>query len=412
MITAMMSIQEAMDTLVKAGRGFQNNEEILPLQECLGRFLAQNILCKKPLPAFDNSAMDGYAACVQDEGKRVRIIHSVFAGDCEEREIRSGECVKIMTGAKMPKNANCVIPFEEIEGGLGAQGDIVLPKTLKEGANIRKMGEEAHLDSKLLSRGEALDEYHLTLLASQGIAYTKVFESLKINVLSGGNELKEPWESSHSYQTYNSNTTMILATLKSFGFCGSYGGVLPDKKEILTQALQKPYDVILTTGGASRGEADWMRVVLQECGAQMLIDGIKIKPGKPTMVARLGEKFIVALPGNPLAAAVLLRLLILPFLRQISGASKYHPQYLLLKNCDSFKLKSRMNAMLGDITSNGFYLTQKGKYNSGEILPLLKSNALAIFDEQSTEIPLGREIKVLPYQMLWSEEKSDIINHL
>ncbi|MDE5603522.1 MAG: molybdopterin molybdotransferase MoeA [Helicobacter sp.] len=406
-----LTLQEAIEVLDNAKKSFLPNEEFLPLQECLGRFLAQNILCKKSLPAFDNSAMDGYAVNTADGGNKVRISKSIFAGDIQEITLNQGECVKIMTGAKIPKNANCVIPFENIEGGLKAENFILLPKNLEANANIRKMGEEISLDSKLLNRGEALDENNLALLASQGIAYVKVFESLKISIFSGGNELKEPWEFSHSHQIYNSNATMILSTLQSFNLQAHYGGILPDKKEVLIQTLQKPYDIIFTTGGASKGEADFMYESLKKCGAEILINGIQIKPGKPIMVAKLGEKFIIALPGNPLAAAVLLRFLIIPFLRRLSGANKYYPQTLPLKNCDSFKLKSRMNAMLGNIQNDGFYLTQKGKYNSGEILPLLKSNAIAIFDENCTEIQQGKEIKILPYKMLFSEKKCDIINH-
>ena len=406
-----LTLQEAINLLNKAGENFSLNEEFLPLQECLGRFLAQDILCKKPLPAFDNSAMDGYAVNTADEGNKVKILQSVFAGDMQETTLNKNECVKIMTGAKIPKNANCVIPFEKIQEGLNAKDFIVLPKNLEIGANIRKIGEEVSLDSKLLSRGEMLDEYDLAILASQGIAYTKVLESLKIGVFSGGDELKEPWEFSNAYQIHNSNTTMILATLRSFGFYGNYGGILRDKKELLINTLQKPYDVIFTTGGASKGEADFMYESLKECGAEILINGIQIKPGKPIMVAKLKNKFLIALPGNPLGAAVLLRFLIIPFLRQLSGANTYYPQYILLKNSNAFKLKSRMNAMLGEIGSSGFYLTQGGKYNSGEILPLTKSNSIAIFDEHCTEIELGREIKVLPYSILWSKEKCDIINH-
>ena len=110
-----LTLQEAINLLNKAGENFSLNEEFLPLQECLGRFLAQDILCKKPLPAFDNSAMDGYAVNTADEGNKVKILQSVFAGDMQETTLNKNECVKIMTGAKIPKNANCVIPFEKIQ---------------------------------------------------------------------------------------------------------------------------------------------------------------------------------------------------------------------------------------------------------------------------------------------------------
>ncbi|MDE5591655.1 MAG: molybdopterin molybdenumtransferase MoeA, partial [Helicobacter sp.] len=205
--------------------------------------------------------------------------------------------------------------------------------------------------------------------------------------------------------------TMILSTLQKFGFFATYGGILEDKKEILKQTLQSPYDVIFTTGGASKGEADFMRMVLEESGAKMLVNGIKIKPGKPTMVAKLGEKFIIALPGNPLSAGVLLRLLVLPFLRQISGAKSHYPQVLEIKNANFMKLNNRAEVMLGRIGEHGFCLTKEGKYNSGEILPLAQSNAIALFDESCKEVEKGANVKILPYETLWGDSVCDIANH-
>lgn len=188
-----------------------------------------------------------------------------------------------------------------------------MPRRISKGANIRKCGEEVARDSVLLEKGATLSADSLTLLATQGISYVKVFAPLKINVFASGDELKEIWEQADSYQIYNSNSTMIQAILKSYGFGSHYGGILSDNQNVIKRALESPSDVIFTSGGASKGEADFIREVLEQSGAQMVLSGVQIKPGKPIMVAKLDSKFIVALPGNPLAGAVLLRLLIVPF---------------------------------------------------------------------------------------------------
>ncbi len=406
----VISLQEAIKVLQNAAKGFEREREFLGLLESQGRFLAQEIFCQKALPSFDNAAMDGYAIRAEDVGREARIIASIFAGDCKEVDLGKGECAKIMTGAKMPKNADIVVPFEEIVGGLNCQESIVIPQGFKEGANIRKCGEEVAVDSGLFEVGEEISENVLALLASQGISYVSVFRELRIGVFAGGNELREPWEMAEDYQIYNSNTMMILATLKRFGFKASYGGISKDNKADLLQILHAPFDVIFTTGGASKGEADFMREVLAEAGAEILISGVKIKPGKPIMVARLRGKFIIALPGNPLAGAVLLRFLILPFLRNLAGANAHFPQALKVKNIESFSLKNRMDAMLGSLSAEGFLLTQKGKYTSGQILPLFQSNAISLFGEECLEVGAREWIKVLPYSMLWGKVECDYIN--
>ena len=406
-----VTLQKAISILQDAARGFKRNKEILPILEAYGRFLAQEVFCKKALPSFDNAAMDGYAIRKEDIGRRVKIKTTIFAGDCSEVELAQGECAKITTGARLPRGADIVIPFEEIVGGFNHQESIEIPKKeFKMGANIRKYGEEITLNANLFGVGEEVCENVLAILASQGVSYVEVFRGLKIGVFASGNELKEPWENAREHQIYNSNATMILAMLKSFGFWGSYGGILKDDKQKILEILELPFDVIFTTGGASKGEADFMREVLEEVGAEILIAGVQIKPGKPIMVARMDSKFIIALPGNPLAGAILLRFLIVPFLKNLAGAKKHFPQAIRVKNKETFQLKKRMDAMLGDLGVEGFCITQNGKYTSGQILPLFESSAIALFGEECTEVKEGDFIKVLPYKMLWGEVECDYIN--
>lgn len=384
--------------------------ELLPLTLCLGRTLGEEIFCQKALPAFSNAAMDGYAIRLKDAEKCVKIKATLFAGDKSDLILQEGECIKIMTGAKIPQGTQAVIPYEEIPEGLNAKEFITLPKHLKENANIRLCGEEIQKGERIFTQGEELSENHLALLASQGISYIKVYQLPKIGIFSSGEELKEPWQQSQDYEIFNSNTTMIQATLEQFGFKSHYGGVLKDNKKEILAALDTPYDIIFTSGGASEGEADFMMTCLKECQAEILVQGIQIKPGKPIKIARLHHKIFIILPGNPLALSVLLRFLILPFLKHLSGTKAHYPVPLWVKNKEAFTLKSRTNAMLGYLDTQGFKLTQKGKYTSGQISPLFLSNALAIFDESCATISEDEDIKVLPYNALWSIQKTDYIN--
>ena len=404
------SLREAIESLQNAAQGFYRQAEIVPLLNAQDRVLAEAVYAQKALPCFDNSAMDGYALKASDAGKTLHIKTSIFAGDCTQVALENLECAKIMTGAKVPSGADCVVPFEEVEGGFENTTQIYAPHTLKQGANIRKCGEEVAQDSLLLEKGANLNADSLTLLATQGISYIKVFAPLKIGVFASGDELKEIWEQADSHHIYNSNATMIAAILKSYGFESRYGGILKDNCDSIKTALETQSDVIFTSGGASKGEADFMREALKRCGAQMVLEGVQIKPGKPIMVAKLDSKFIVALPGNPLAGAVLLRLLVVPFLYQLSGARAYYPQFLLFKSAQNLTRKRRTEALLGFMQEDCVHFVKKGKYGSSEVTPMALSNVLVVFDASRDSVAEGEPLKVLPFKMEFGIKKSDFIN--
>lgn len=394
------TLDEAMAILFKQKMSLTT--EILPLLEAQNKILAQDIFATKSLPSFDNSAMDGYALNTKDKDSSLEICANIFAGDCKDYAIAKGQCAKIMTGAKIPEGADCVVPFEEIEGGFQNTKTIKAPSVLKEDANIKKCGEEVRCGDLLLKKGSILNADCLTLLASQGISHIVVFRALKIAVFASGNELKEPWEEANAYQIYNSNAIMVQAVLKSYAFCSVYGGILRDNLEDAIQALQSPYDVIFTTGGASKGEADYMREALAKIGATILFASVKIKPGKPIMVARVQQKILIALPGNPIAGGVTLRAMIIPFLHTLSGANAYHPQFITLKAKTTLQRKPRTEILLAKIQGNYVSFTKKGKYGSSEITPMAQSNALVFLDKESV-INAEDSLKVLPFKMEFSE---------
>ena len=389
-----------------------SHTEILPLLDAQDRILAQDIFATKPLPCFDNSAMDGYVLNTKDAGKVLRIKTTILAGDCLEVSLNAGECAKIMTGAKIPQNANCVVPFELIEGGLNNSVQITAPADLKEYANIRQSGEEVQQDSLLIPSKTRLNADVLTLLATQGISHIAVFKPLNITIFTSGDELKEPWQSANTYQIYNSNATMTQAVLKSYGFSAQYGGILKDDFDTIANALETPSDVIFTTGGASKGEADFIRQVLEKNGATLLINGVDIKPGKPIMIAKYKQKYIIALPGNPLASNVLLRALIIPFLLRLSSASAHYPSYIYLKAKEDLKRKARVEILLARIEGAFVSFTKGGKYGSGEVTPMAQSNALVLLDSSYTHIKAGDLLKVLPFQTDFSTQAQDCFNTL
>lgn len=295
--------------------------EKITLQRALGRILSEDVTARKSLPCFDNSALDGYAYCSKFKDCELQIVApAIFAGDEKTYLIGERQAQKIMTGAPMPEGADSIVRLEDA---------IVRDRTLKIPANVkafdgfRKKGEEVRAGELLLRRGEILSAAKIMLLAAQGIYEASVYAHPKIALFSSGNELKEPWQDANEREIYNANASGIAALLSAHGFESEYLGILKDDlcavKDALLAAAQR-HDVIITSGGASAGEADFMRQALADAGFNEVFSHVDIKPGKPTKCYEKEGKFVFVAAGNPMAAFVLTRVLVLPLLLKMCGA--------------------------------------------------------------------------------------------
>lgn len=381
------------------------------LDDALGKVIAEDIYAVKNLPSFDNSAMDGYAYRHEDSGKRVKIVKTLYAGEKSKALLKSKECYKIMTGAQVPSDADTIAPYEKCEGI--TDKEVILPSNLNKGANLRKKGEESEVGKLLIPKGTLLEASHIALLASQGITALKVILPIKIAVLSSGNEIKEPWERASEDEIYNANAFGITSLLASFGFDAVYVGSMPDDYEATKTYLQsiKSFDVILTTGGISKGEHDYIYKALCDCGLETIFHGVALKPGHPTMMGTLNNIFVMGLPGNPLTTMVVTHALAVPVLYAIQGAAKVHHTPLLAKISQDLSFKGkRTHIILGNVQNGVFTPTRRGKVGSGMLTPLCESNALAYFQEGSWQTKEGELIKVVSLQDRTRSESFDLFN--
>ncbi len=371
-------------------------EESVGLFELSGRVLAQPVRAVRPLPPFDNSAMDGYAVRCEDGGKTLRIGDTIFAGDVPERPLEAGEVMKVMTGAPVPPGCEAVVPFEAAT----PQGDgVQLPEAIKPGNHIKRAGEELSASQQLFKAGEMLDASRVALLASQGIMAAPVYRPLRVAVLSGGDEVTEPWQKPGAYQIYNTNSIALVSALKAAGYEAVYATLSGDDEDSLSRKLERVLagcDAVLTTGGISVGEADFTRAAFERLGIEIFFHGLNLKPGRPTMAGRIGQKLAVALPGNPLSALVNFHLLVLPALAKMQGRGAIYPDVIPALNQQQFSVKpGRDMALLGRLERGLFTVTRGGQYGSGMLLPLAESNALALFESTIGEIGEGASIRVL-----------------
>jgi len=373
----------------------QTKVENIKIDESLNRVLAENIYALRDLPPFDNSAMDGYGFRHKEINKELKVARIVLAGDSVDSILNEGECYKIMTGAKVPSDCDTIAPREICDRD---NNTIRVNKAISLGNAIRKRGEELAKDNLLLKKGEVITPAKIALLASQGITDVNVFKNLNIAIISTGSELKELNEKANDDELYNINGINIKMHLKKFAIESNYIGALDDnlQKSIKLFKNLQEYDIIISSGGVSKGDADYTKQALLKNGFKELFHGLKVKPGHPVLMGTMQGSFIIALPGNPLAAIIQLLTLGLPIIFKARGMNSYFLNTIIAKMGKELTLKpNRVNIVLGNLVEGEFYPYKDNRYGSGMITPLVESNAIAIFNETSTTITKGSVINVI-----------------
>jgi len=297
--------------------------ESVPLSAAAGRILAEHVIAQRTQPPFAASAMDGYAVRSGDlsagETSLTRIGESA-AGHASERTLGSGEAIQISTGAPVPDGADQVV----IQENVTLQNDrILLSCPPAPGDNIRSAGTDFHSGDRLVSRGAPLTPAALSLAASSGLTELSLVRQPRIAILSTGDELVEPGEASRPDQIINSLALAVQAMVHNWGGVAHYVGIARDTPDHVRSKIAKARgaDLLVTIGGASVGDHDHLRAVFDGMGGQTYFEKIAVKPGKPTWFGKLGNQWILGLPGNPVSAMVMARLCLKPTMAHLTGMS-------------------------------------------------------------------------------------------
>lgn len=389
-----------------------NNNEIIHILESLGRVVSKDIICEKNLPSFNNSAMDGFAFKFTQSGKTLKVIDTIFAGDKKDFPVlKDDECYRIMTGAKVPANADTIIPIENCLNV--SKETITLSEAIKQGRNLRLKGEELKVGEVIIKKGEKITSSHIALLASQGISVVDIYRKLKIAILSTGNELKEPWEKADEDEIYNCNAYAMISQLREKDFEATYCGVIPDNLDLSIVFIEnlKDYDVILTTGGISMGDADYVANAFLANGLKIEYHGVNLKPGRAMMMGKLNKSLVISLPGNPLAAMINCYLFVIPVLKKLQGENAFYHDFTKVLNITDFKVKeNRVEAVLGKVENANFIVTKENKYGSGMISAVYESNAILVSRGDCSQITANSEVKILDFNGKFVEKKVDFLN--
>lgn len=377
--------------------------EPLPLERvdidgARGRYLAQPLLARRTQPPCALSAMDGYAIVGDDLAGPWRVTGESAAGHPYDGVIRSGEAVRIATGAMVPDGAHVVILQEDLDRDgdrLALSGTLPSPPD----KHIRPLGMDFKTDDMLLAAGSQLGPAQLGLATAGGHKHIPVRRKPRVAIIDSGDELARDCENCPPHQIPASNSPMLAALAKSVPCEVDRFGPVEDDLDALVATFDQTVDadVIVTTGGASVGDHDLIRPALEAWGAQIDFWRVAIKPGKPLLVARRGRQLILGLPGNPVSSHVTAYLFLLPLLRAMLGAAEPLPLAIRTFLTEPLRASGSRREFLR-AQWNGSGIAPLSVQDSGALSALAASNAIIDRAADSDSLPAGAEVRAYPLQ--------------
>ncbi|GLR64500.1 molybdopterin molybdotransferase MoeA [Marinospirillum insulare] len=408
-----LTLEEALKAVLSSATQVTSKLN-LPLAQAAGFTLAETVTAPINVPQNTNSAMDGYAFNGQDlaKFKQWKIVGECLAGKGFDQPINTGEAVYITTGAALPKGVNTVVMIEQcvVEG---EQVSFTNTDTLQAGSNIRQAGEDIQQGQSLLTAGTRLGAVQLGLLASLGVAQVKVHQPLKVAIFSTGDEVTAPGEALATNGIYDANRFTLLGMLQALGCEVSDLGILPDNLEVMISTLKnasQTHQLVLTSGGVSVGDADFVKQALQALGETRLWR-LALRPGRPFAFGHLGKNtngqtcLFAGLPGNPVATLVTFMLLIQPLIRRLQGENtseaKSHPAiWPAVAETTLFSRVGRSDFHRGiySFTSNGqLQVRTTGSQGSGILTSAHEGNCLIRIPDDQAEIAAGDLVNIYPF---------------
>jgi molybdopterin molybdotransferase len=423
----MISVEEALDKILHEVDVLE--PETAPISDSLGQVLAEDIQSDINVPPLDNSAMDGYAVLSRDtvgasqsSPNNLQVIDTVMAGAISSKEVVPGTAVRIMTGAPVPKGADCVVQFENTDeaerrksAGGGPAGEVGILAEAASGLNIRRAGENITRGSTILKKGTVIRPSEIGLLASVGRSHINVIRRPVVAVLATGNELVNIDEPLPEGKLYNSNTYSIAAQVKRYGAIPKILGIARDTEEDILIKLREAQDtdMLLSTGGVSMGDYDMVKDILARDG-EMLFWKVRVKPGKPLAFGKIKAagkdkqaRTIphLGLPGNSVSCMVSFELFVRPALLKMMGktqVAKPSVEAIIEDNVKNDAGRRLYDRAITEKRNGKYYARLTGPQGSAILTSMGLANSLVLIPEDRKEVRKGEIVRAL--MLDWNEE--------
>jgi molybdopterin molybdotransferase len=399
----MISVEEALTRILAEIHPL--NITRMPLADTLGLVLAEDVIAEEDIPPFDNSAMDGFALLSKDSRPRngnpprLRVTGGIAAGYVANHAVEEGSAMRIMTGAPVPPGADTVIQVELTRNDGPESEWVEILQEVAPGNNIRPAGEDMRKGQKALQRGTEIGPWEIGILATLGRANVPVIRRPRVAILSTGDEIVDVGEQLQPGKIRNSNGYLLESAVRRAGAEAHRLGVARDSVESLREKLTEAitYDLILTSGGVSVGDFDYVKDVMQEQG-QMNFWRINMRPGKPVAFGRIGDVPLLGLPGNPVSTAVTFELFGLPLIRKMLGHSRLvKPQIDVVVEEDIHERAMRRHYIRAYVEwrDGRFVARTTGNQGSHIMTSLRNANALLIIPEGGVTLNAGDTAKAM-----------------
>lgn len=406
----MITYEQALSIVLEHTYALDTESHVL--DDLLGGVLSESVCAPHDLPLFDNSSVDGFGVHIEDVERAsnqqfisLNNAGTIQAGDAGDLSLFAGSAIKLLTGAPVPNGVNAVIMQEFTHS---ENGSVTLQKAIKPGENIRRRGEEFQQGQKVLPANVQITPPVIGLLASLGLISARVYRRPKVAIVVTGNELISPGQTLAPGQIYESNSYSLAAALRALGCepitVHCVADSLPATKEALANALAQA-DILITSGGVSVGEFDWVKEAAESLGVQTHFWKVAIKPGKPVFFGSQGQKLIFGLPGNPVAVLLTFYLFVQPALQKMQGLEGGGPKQLLKARLlkDLSKKPERLDFVRGKLGRDAEGLTVMPSVGQGSHMlgGLAQADCLLPFAQEASALSAGTWVDVIPLK--WSQ---------
>ncbi len=399
---AFLSVEQGREKILSLILPLAETESVA-IQECYQRVLAREVFSPINVPAYRNSAMDGYALRSDDlERDSYRVVAEVLAGSHYPKTVELGEAVKIMTGAPMPQGADTVVMREQAT----QNGELVsfAGAKIKTGQNVRQAGEDLAQGQAVFHSGQRLLSPEMGMLASLGFAHADVFRSLKVAIFSTGDEVQAPGGDIEPNSIFDSNRFTLTGLLKQLGSQVIDLGIIEDDEAKMMQVLEqaaKRADVVITSGGVSVGDADFIKSALEKLG-QIDFWRINMRPGRPLAFGQIAGKPFFGLPGNPVAVMVSFINFVEPALRKMQGEQGWQPlkvNAIALEDLRSRQGRTEFSRGVYAFNTQGqLTVRTTGKQGSGILRSMSEANCLIEIAPAIDTVKVGESVTIIPLQ--------------